>query len=51
MNDGVTCECCGGFGNKVDPITGLQIFQEYNGEMLCSVCRVDERLADNDFQE
>jgi hypothetical protein len=46
---GATCESCGSYGNRVDPVSGLTIYREYNGRMLCSSCRVDERLADGDF--
>ena len=43
-----TCEEC----ERTCPVTntlGQTIMAEYNGEMLCSSCRVDKRLADNDF--
>jgi len=44
-----TCETCGWFGDVTDPITGLEMGARYNGQMLCSSCRVDQRLADGDF--
>lgn len=47
--DTYTCESCGHGGNTVDPQTGLQMGEEYNGEMLCPVCRTDKRLADGDY--
>jgi len=44
-----TCDDCG----RTCPVTnvhGQNIMDEYDGRMLCSSCRVDARLADNDFQ-
>jgi len=51
MTDTDTCEACGWFGNRTHPMTGANLIDEYKGETLCSSCRVDKRLADNDFQE
>jgi hypothetical protein len=47
--DGYTCDECDYHGMKVDPISGLTLSKEYNGEMLCSSCRVDKRLEDGDY--
>jgi len=47
--DTYTCESCGSYGDTVDPVTGQQMGEEYNGEMLCPTCRVDKRLEDGNF--
>jgi len=45
-----TCEECGYSSYSNHPVTGANMMDTYNGEMLCSICRVDKRLADGDFE-
>jgi len=49
MMDTSKCEECGHVGNRIDPITEQVLFQEYDGQMLCAFCRIDARIADNDY--
>lgn len=51
MTEMFICESCGWGGNKTHPVTGGKLGAEYNGEILCSSCRVDKRLADNDYKQ
>ena len=44
-----TCEKCGHTGDKINTL-GQTIFRTYNDSLLCASCRVDERLADDDFE-
>jgi len=44
-----TCEVCGHSGHKTDPVYEIAMFAEYADKMMCSSCRVDQRLSDGDF--
>lgn len=43
------CGRCGYFGNSQNPNLDVNIFEEYNGQTLCSSCRVDLRMKHNDY--
>ena len=49
MKNVETCENCGWVGTVENPTQDLTIFKLYDGEMLCASCRLDARIADDDF--
>jgi len=49
FDDPCTCEECGHTGDRINTL-GQTMYEQYNGRLLCASCRVDERLADNDFE-
>jgi len=50
MTETATCERCGWFGNRVDPITELELLEDTEHGTLCSSCRVTLRLESGYYE-